>query len=202
MNGIPILNLRHLCHVLDKFTVPHVKEDTPTTDTATEGSELHTKKEGVSCGNSDIATNDQSSIVAMGVSSAVTLTEREEDSYTSFNMKESSDFEGESSGGDGDGGGSTGTPSNRLANDTTSELDNLSPEDLLYSEFTDQMDNLYHGAGDDPLLLDCTNFIHFELDKDKVVVFDIASAYVKNTEILQQYAITLPRSPNLPEQKY
>ena len=78
----------------------------------------------------------------------------------------------------------------------------LTEEEILYSQYTDTMENLYHRAGDDPLLLDCTNFLHFELDKDKVVVFNISSAYTKNSEILKQYSITAPRSDNLPEQSY
>lgn len=182
-----------MCHVLDKFTLPHVKEAgtdiDDTTTTCGENAEKLRFNSGPNCrGNVD--TDNNGSSIVMAISSALTLSEREQDSYTSFNIKDGSDGEAE------DGGSGIKRPSN------DSELENLSPEDLLYSEFTDQMDNLYHGAGDDPLLLDCVNFIHFELDKDKVVVFDIASAYVKNNEILQQYAITLPRSSNLPEQKY
>ena len=71
-----------------------------------------------------------------------------------------------------------------------------------YSEFTSESESFYYDAGDDPLLLDCTNFVHFELDKDKVVVFHIASAYSKNSEILSQYAISSPRSDDLPKQQY
>ena len=187
VNGIPILNLRHLCHVLDKFTLPHtsaILQTDPTIDVSNTE-----KTPGGSAGNT--TTTDDRNDLSLPVCSTVETFDREKDeTYTSFKTI--------------DGGESALISRERETNDETSlnEKEELSEEDLLYSQYHDGMDNLYFGVGDDPLLLDCTNFIHFELDKDKVAVFNIATAYTQNSEILRQYAITSSRSDNLPEQKY
>ena len=126
----------------------------------------------------------------------VTLIQREKESYTSFGVLAEVDEKIEA----------YERTNLDCRNSKTKEIEMQNPdlniEDRLYSNFTTETRNLYYGAGDDPLLLDCTNFIHFELDKDKVVVFDIASAFTKNLEILKQYAISMPRSDNLPNQEY
>ncbi|XP_002154609.3 uncharacterized protein LOC100210718 isoform X2 [Hydra vulgaris] len=159
VNGIPILNLRHLCHVLDQLTLPHVNSCTI---------DVIAKPKSFSLSKNDSLT--ESIELCQPIES---LNGHEKD----FNCKS---VEVEKNSNECIGG----------------------HKSRAYSEFTSESENFYHGIGDDPLLLDCTNFVHFELDKDKVVVFHIASAYSKNSEILTQYAISSPRSNDLPEQVY
>ncbi|XP_057313371.1 uncharacterized protein LOC130654772 [Hydractinia symbiolongicarpus] len=186
VNGIPVLNLKHLCHILDKLTLPHSgKSETAATANL------------INSGASDRLDNIEPALRrsengrdSPESTATVSLTDRERESYTSFDKLS--------------GGVEIGDDLDRTVESAEVEkrLHKLQQEDRLYSEFTSETQNLYYGAGDDPLLLDCTNFIHFELDKDKVIVFDIASAHTKNLEILRQYAISLPRSENLPCQQY
>jgi len=180
------LNLRHLCHVLDKFTLPHTNTLLQTDPIANDSTIEKTPGERAE----NTTTTNDSSDLSLSVCSAIKTLNREKDeTYTSFKAMDEE---------------SVLINRERETNSDTSlnEKEALSEEDLLYSQYHDGMDNLYFGVGDDPLLLDCTNFIHFELDKDKVAVFNIGTAYTQNSEILKQYAITATRSDNLPEQKY
>lgn len=191
INGIPILNLKHLCHLLDKLTLPHTEKNAEdkvhqpidgmvgnTSSTVDDDLELSGSKTPV----------DSSDGPALG---CLSLAERENESYTSLSSLTETVVEGDRD---------SSSLEVQHARNMPSIFNNS--EDRLYSQFTNQTENLYYGAGDDPLLLDCTNFIHFELDKDKVIVFNIASAYTKSQEILKNYAISSPRSPELPLQTY
>lgn len=201
MNGIPILNLRHLCHLLDRFTNPHISssKDDASNAAANENSATVTSK------NSTVTAATTSTKPEEMVAASV------DNGYTSFKT-----IDGELSstsndivvgncsndGNDKDGIDSSGDIRDAVEESVERNSLKLTEEEILYSRYTDTMENLYHRAGDDPLLLDCTNYVHFELDKDKVVVFKISSAYTKNSEILKQYSITASRSDNLPEQSY
>lgn len=185
MNGIPILNLKHLCHVLDKLTTPHVSKNDFRKETGNKvdcmGSVM--SREGGNMepmrvedeGRAELAKNTQAN---------------EEDSYTSFDIISESDAD-----------------SKRERPESIERPENIEDEHdkkefCEFAEYTIDTGSLYHSVSDDPLLLDCHNFIHFELDKEKVIVFNISEAYTKSKDILKQYAITLPRSENLPEQPY
>ena len=193
VNGIPILNLKHLCHVLDKLTVPHMSKKNGSANTSEilamdVGEKLTIQPAEVADDSNSIGRNSPN----LDCSNGVTVSQREKDSYTNFDaMKEETAEERERN-----------ADNINETEERKKQQHALIENDILYSEFTTKTQNLYYGAGDDPLLLDCTNFIHFELDKDKVVVFDIASAYIKNPEILSQYAISSSRADSLPKQQY
>jgi len=180
VNGVPILNLRHLCHLLDRFTAPYIPTKQANGEIPVERNGEITN--GTLESKGEIITPDDVTMDPVTDQSPTSGNE-----YVSFNVIGTKEVEN--------------VPNKCAAMENCDDLE-LTEEELLYSQYTNSMDNLYHRAGDDPLLLDCTNFIHFELDKDKIAVFNIATAYTKNNEILKQYAITTPRSDNLPEQKY
>ena len=187
INGIPILNLNHLCHLLDKLTLPHTGAIA-----RAKVAEIDSSLGGASSRpDEDIelsVTKPSDEPTESGKLECLSLTDREKESYTSFDALTEPVVEDRE---------------NNTDVMHSLEMSHIvNQEDRLYSEFTNQTQNLYYGAGDDPLLLDCTNFIHFELDKDKVIVFNIASAYTKSMEILTSYAISSPRSQDLPPQEY
>ena len=68
----------------------------------------------------------------------------------------------------------------------------------LYKEFTRDSPNLYTKLLDESLLLDCENFVNFELDKDRIIVLNIKDAKEKSNSILEQHAISNARSKDLP----
>lgn len=187
VNGIPILNLKHLCHVLDKLTTPHVsikdcskeignKNCDTRSLTSSEGGSIEAVRIEVE-GRAELAKNTGP-------------TEEDKDSYTSFDIISESNAD-----------------SKREQPEKGERQENLDEvhekkEFCEFSDYTIETGSLYHSVSDDPLLLDCHNFIHFELDKEKVIVLNISEAYTKSKDILEQYAITLPRSENLPEQPY
>lgn len=69
--------------------------------------------------------------------------------------------------------------------------------DSLFLSTTHTVDTS-SGVEEDPTLLNREDFVHFELDKDKIIVLHIPTAYKAAPEILQQYAIGQPRSDDLP----
>ena len=194
MNGIPILNLRHLCHLLDRFTNPHIsssKDDASNAAAIENGATVTSKNSTVTAATTSTKPEE---MVAASV----------DNGYTSFKTidGELSSTSNDIVDNDKDGIDSSGDIRDSVEESVERNSLKLTEEEILYSRYTDTMENLYHRAGDDPLRLDCTNCVHFELDKDKVVVFKISSAYTKNSEILKQYSITASRSDNLPEQSY
>ena len=72
----------------------------------------------------------------------------------------------------------------------------------LFEEFTRESANLYTQVKEESLLLDCENFINFELDQDKIIVLKIKEAKKKSNDILRQHAITNPRSVDLPSCRF
>ena len=199
--------MKHLCHLLDKLTLACIDNEGDNTEGLKDADKLAEsdadnlpsienstsqpdEHDGQESGRNSPGKNKEEDISAI---------DREKESYVSFDVL--------SEGGDEterltdvrvapieqtDGGKQLGVKQN----------DFLSESERIFSEFTTETENFYYGAGDDPLLLDCTNYIHFELDKDKVVVFNISRAYKKNLEILSQYAISTPRSDDMPKQTY
>jgi len=53
------------------------------------------------------------------------------------------------------------------------------------------------GLEEDPTLISRNDYLHFELDKDKIIVLQILAACKHSPDILQQYAIGQPRSDDL-----
>ena len=213
VNGIPILNLRHLCHVLDKLTIPHIPPETaslnglqacencPGTQTVDRPSHIEPSS-GYGYDTSDIVEETEESIAnRLSLGKVRNHVIEKEEMYVSFeNIDE---IEG----------------TQELRN--SQELRNVpdvqpisSPERSVpssahtcyecpkveeeFREFTRETQSFYTDMSNDVLLLDCENYIHFELDKDKVVVLKIADAYRKSDELQQQYAISHARSEDLP----
>ena len=197
VNGIPILNLKHLCHVLDKLTIPHVtKEELPRkTGTEIENKKLMANEISLGSidnetGNKDVVkdtrTENESNIKCIGQSPEPS--EEDKESYISFDIISESNVD----------------IKREVKSEKKAECEHRENEEDYdqFSEYTVDTGSFYHIISDDPLLLDCENFIHFELDKEKVIVLNISEAYTKSKEILKQYAITLPRSEDLPVQPY
>jgi len=186
VNGIPILNLKHLCHLLDKLTLPHtskknveqIPENTSNPIKLEIGGSVNTSelKEIIDTKEDDGTCNEVKS-----------LSDREKESYTSFSVIDDNKEIDEE---------------RNVPSQQTNDNISVTEFERSFSEFTSSTQNLYYSVSDDPLLLDCKNYIHFELDKDKIIVFDILTACKNNSKILKQYAITLPRSENLPLQPF
>ena len=126
VNGISVLNLIHLCHLLDQFSKPHVVEEPD-------------DKEAVS----------------------------------------SSDAKGEET-------------VEGVSSDESKEG---------VADFT-ALQNDQNDSFDDLVLLDCVNFLHFDLERNKAIVLEIEPALKKSGEMLKTYGISSPRSQDLPQQKY
>ena len=201
VNGIPILNLKHLCHVLDKLTTPHVTKEEPSEKTRTEMENKKLVANELSVGNIDNKTvnkdvvkdtriENESNINCVGQSPEPSMEPSEEDkeSYISFDIISESNVD----------------IKREMKSEKKAECEHRENEEDYdqFSEYTIDTGSFYHIVSDNPLLLDCENFIHFELDKEKVIVLNISEAYTKSKEILKQYAITLPRSEDLPAQPY
>lgn len=86
--------------------------------------------------------------------------------------------------------------SNECRKQDFTQTDSRSSDSLYLS--TTQATDMNSGVGDDPTLLNREDFVHFELDKEKIIVLHIPTAYNAAPEILQQYAIGQPRSNDLP----
>jgi hypothetical protein len=74
------------------------------------------------------------------------------------------------------------------------------PEKLSSGGFTCSFSNRREGNSgleDDPTLLSRNDYLHFELDKDKIIVLPVLTACKHSTEILKQYSIGQPRSEDL-----
>ena len=197
VNGIPILNLKHLCHVLDKLTIPHVSKEELLEKPGTEIENKKLMPIEVSVGNidnetvnkdvvKDTRTENKSNIKCIGQSPE--LSEEDKESYISFDIISESNAD----------------IKREMKSEKKAECEHRENEEDYdqFSEYTVDTGSFYQIVSDDPLLLDCENFIHFELDKEKVIVLNISEAYTKSKEILKQYAITLPRSEDLPAQPY
>lgn len=89
------------------------------------------------------------------------------------------------------------SPGNDVTNDKIYSAYNDADIEL-YKEFTRDSPNLYTKLLDESLLLDCDNFVNFELDKDRIIVLNIKDAKEKSNSILEQHAITNPRSKDMP----
>lgn len=92
-------------------------------------------------------------------------------------------------------------PATRIedSNASCNEASYSQADDVLYSEFTRKSSNLYAvEMEEESPLLDCDNFINFELDQNKTIVLNIKDAKDNSKSILQQHAITHPRSIDLP----
>lgn len=208
VNGRPILNLKHLASVLDEITKPFSKsegfqdpgdnmERTLTTESCAKDSSLPNQAP-VTEKSSEPNQRQGDNIIPLKVVGAI----YDSDSRSCAKLKTLEDVKKDS-----ERGSSTCDSENvslthyRDASTVCRKQDFMKTDscssDSLFLSTTQTMD-MSSGVEDDPTLLSREDFVHFELDKDKIIVLHIPTAYKAAPEILQQYAIGQPRSDDLP----
>ena len=196
VNGIPVLNLKHLAVLLDEIVKPHVKNN---------------KMEVASPSkDSDVAMTTDCQDDEGSVKNASNNERTQEEKYTSFKVfdeeartgkRSSSTAESRTDSSQDDRTGPVASHTVAQGNCSVSpkQVPPSTPKGYLFNPSeANPLDGVYTGLKDDPTLLNGKDYLHFELDKDKVVVLQIASAYKASDEILKQYAIGTPRSDDLP----
>ena len=201
MNGIPVLNLRHLCYLLDIFTQPHTSRNPLARDDHNQKSLAET---GIATGAyGPSLLPDSVPLTDVGVpgpeaslTEPIDLSTEDSMSIAMGNCSMMTSFK------DIETGHSTMTEASpSLGTDTVIDmLESYSEADReVFKQFTRESPNLYDTtAEEESLLLDCENFINFELDQSKTIVLNIKDAKEHSHSILKQHAITHPRSTDLP----
>lgn len=203
VNGVPILNLKHLAKVLDTITKPHATDASEKTETV---QLTETAGEGSAPEERDCRLRED------GPTNEFNVAERTDgEDYPSFKAF-SEDARADERARFTCGVRSSRAPvAERSALATTitaehrdcgeresspqpSSSDNAKPS----PSSCNPLDPIYAGLDDDPTLLMRRDYVHFELDKDKIIVLNIPTASKFSPEILEQYAIAKSRSDNLP----
>lgn len=207
VNGIQILNLRHLASVLDQITKPFSKgEGSPSPGVKTEIT--MTTENFVK----DSAPQKQNEVVVKSsapnqrqADNLIPLKEvggmDDSDSRSCAKLKTLEDVKKDS-----ERGSSICDSDTDSLSDYRSSSTECSKQDFVKHDSCSQdsfFSSTQTGEGstvveEDPTLLNRDDFVHFELDKDKIIVLHIPTAYNAAPEILQQYAIGQPRSDDLP----
>ena len=208
VNGIPILNLKHLASVLDDITRPFSKdgdshnsaaktEITVTTDSCLKASPLPKQNE-VTVKSSAANPRQNDNIIPL---KEISQGMDESDSRSCAKLKTLEDVKK-----DVERGSSVcDSDVDSLSEDRTSSTDPRKQDfvksdscarDSFFSSTQTAEEN--SGVDQDPTLLNREDFVHFELDKDKIIVLHIPTAYMAAPEILRQYAIGQSRSDDLP----
>lgn len=209
VNGRPILNLKHLASVLDEITKPFSKPQ----DSGESGGEKMartltsescvfdnscTKQGEVTVKTCEASKRQGDNIIPLKEVGTID----DSDGRSCAKLKTLEDVKKDSE------RGSTVCESDSHAlshyRNTSTECrkqdftksDSCSSDSLFLS--TMQTMDTNSGVDEDPTLLNREDFVHFELDKDKIIVLHIPTAYNAAPEILQQYAIGQPRSDDLP----
>lgn len=208
VNGRPILNLKHLASVLDEITKPFIKKEDPQdpgekTDRILTG-EICAKdnslpnEASVTEKNSEPNQRQGVSIIPLKEVSATD----DSDSRSCAKLKTLEDVKKYS-----ERGSSVCEHENVSLSDYRDASTECRKQDFMKSDSrssdslflsTTQSIDTCSGVEHDPTLLNREDFVHFELDKDKIIVLHIPTAYKAAPEILQQYAIGQPRSDDLP----
>ena len=200
VNGIPVLNLHHLCYLLDIFTQPHVSENPQKDEPADLESSFEPKTVkglqmlSTSCDSSHTIGEEgpgrnkpraEDEIFTMpctlldDCSKITSFTNIDDDYNNCCKISQATGFD------------------NKISSTSFSTYSQADHE--KYREFCRTSPNFYAVEGEDEsLLLDCENFIKFELDQNKIIVLNIKDAKENSHSILQQHAITHPRSTDMP----
>jgi len=197
VNGVPVLNLRHLCYLLDVFTQPHVSCKPNSIQSS---NERQSCESGIVRELSSVSTMNDSLPSAENEGAGATLPQCKAEEpcaesmvadnssvITSFrNIEKDFDAVDELPYADSDG--------------TRTALDGHSEADCqIYEQFNRESPHFYDAAEqEESLLLDCENFINFELGRHKTIVLNIKDAVEHSHSILKQHAIAHPRSSDLP----
>ena len=197
VNGVPVLNLRHLCYLLDVFTQPHVPYEPTSIQSA---NETQPREPGIVKELSSVSTMSDSLPNAEQEGAGATVLQCKAQKpctesmvvdtlsgMTSFRNIEK-DFSALNETPDAD------------SNDTRRALDGYSEADCqIYKQFNRESPNFYDSTEqEESLLLDCENFINFELGRHKTIVLNVKDAVRHSNSILKQHAIAHPRSSDLP----
>lgn len=207
VNGTPILNLKHLASVLDQITKPFSKggcchspcakmEITVTSESCVEDSALQ-KQNDITVKSSGTSQRQADNLIPLKEVGAVD----ESDSRSLAKLKTLEDVKKDSERGssicdsDTDSLLDYRSSTAQCSKQDFAKADSCSSDSFFSSTQTGDENS---GVEEDPTLLNREDFVHFELDKDKIIVLHIPTAYKAAPEILQQYAIGQPRSDDLP----
>lgn len=206
VNGIPILNLKHLASVLDQITMPFSKgedwyrpvakkEVSVTAESCAEDSALQ-KQHEITVKSSTTNQRHADNLIPLKEVGSVD----ELDSRSCVKLKTLEDVKKDS-----ERGRSVSDSEADSLMDYRSSSTQCGKQDFMKDSHSSdsffsstQTSDENSGVDEDPTLLNREDFVHFELDKDKIIVLHIPTAYKAAPEILQQYAIGQPRSDDLP----
>ena len=207
VNGIPILNLKHLASVLDEITKPfsdgggQSEQSLETTRLTAMEEELEdgTHEDGEPIGK-DSAENPRQVEEILRLKEGGGETDCSDarcyaQLKTLEDVKKPCDRESSVCEATSNAlAGYSNAPLKR-GDFTCSKTNSAVSPSLLFST---QPSKGSGGVDEDPTLLNRKDYVHFELDKDKIIVLHILTAYKSAPDILQQYAIGQPRSDDLP----
>lgn len=184
-----ILNLKHLASVLDRITQPILQN---AKDNEGDNTQVHSEQTTNSIGSS---CND--GFGSSGTSDA--LNEREKGSYNDEDCRSSKITRDEILGSETEESRTLITERPHALNVVSTSQTQDGPDKLSSGGFTCFLNRSERSAGleDDPTLLSRDDYLHFELDKDKIIVLPIETACKNSPEILKQYSIGQSRSDDL-----
>lgn len=194
INGIAILNLKHLASILDLITGPLLAKAQPKDSNLT-----HEETQDTNDSTSvDLGCSENNKTCQHALHEREQAQVSEEDCSTSRNPRDEM-LQGKSS---------STTCESRCVTKERPGTDNIVPasgtvtgsEKVSTEGVCSHIPSLREGhAGleDDPTLLSREDYLHFELDKDKIIVLHILSACKHSPDILKQYAIGQSRSDDL-----
>lgn len=200
VNGIAILNLKHLASVLDLITGPVLAKSQLDNNTPknTANKDLQNKSDSDACVAQDLCCSDNDKTCQQSLHEREQIQINEEDCTPSTNPRDDL-LVGDSANTTCESRPDTkerpGNDNIVPASGTVNVSKNITTESVL-----SHIPNLREGnAGleEDPTLISRDDYLHFELDKDKIIVLQILSACKHSPEILKQYAIGQTRSDDL-----
>lgn len=201
VNGIPILNLKHLASLLDQITMPFSNSEkfhnpaakSEVTVTAANCLEESSLPKPTEISVKNCATNQRQNENLIPLKEVGDVDESNSRSLAKIKTLEDVKKDSE-----------RGTPVCEGETDSLADCPR-SPVQWSKQDFEKEscpaesfFSSGNSGVEEDPTLLNRNDFVHFELDKDRIIVLHIPTSYKAAPEILQQYAIGQPRSDDLP----
>ncbi|EDO41765.1 predicted protein [Nematostella vectensis] len=188
VNGTPVLNLKHLAKVLVEITHPFETTGDPTviTHAGRNPSSVETRqatRTDIASGSEGVVSNRQNYTSFASIEDEVRDVTKSEASVMCESRTMS--FEGE---------GTENRATSRA--DHQRDIERSAPSSFGSNSKT-SLNSTFSGLDEDPTLISREDYVHFELDKDKIIVLHIPSAAKHSPEILRQYAIGQPCSDDL-----
>lgn len=195
VNGIPVLNLKHLAVLLDEIVKPYINKKVDVTSQSRDGGVAMDTE----CQEDEGGAKNASRIERTSEDESASLKVFDEEARMSDRTRSTAESRTDLSQNDRD----TVVGAHTIAQGSCSiSPKQMPPSSVKGYQFNvseaNPLDGVYMGLKEDPTLLNWKDYLHFELDKDKVVVLQISAAYKASAEILKQYAIGTPRSDDLP----